>query len=242
VTDTDGAPPKTMSKSRLAQVEHTIGYRFSDRRLLARAFTHPSLDSGPRGRADYERLEFLGDAVLGLIVADEIYTRLPELDEGTMTKLKASVVSHSALVATARRLGFAERIVLGPTHARDSERALPSALEDVYEALVAAIYLDGGLDAARRFVVESIGDSITPEGFDALTIEHPKSRLQEIAQARGTVPAYHTVAIDGPPHARTFTAEVTLFDRVLGRGTGRSKRDAETNAATAALDQLNTRG
>jgi len=227
--------------ARLSTVEEAIGHRFADPDLLDRALTHPSYSDHPAGRSDYERLEFLGDAVLGLIVAEEIYARFPGLAEGAMTKLKAVTVSRPALVEAATRLGLEEFIVRGPAEAPDAERGLASALENAFEAVIAAIYLDAGIDDARRFVLGALGDRIATDAFDAVLIEHPKSRLQEIVQAHGTVPVYRTVATEGPPHARRFTVEVLIENRVAGTGSGASKREAEMRAATHALQEYGGR-
>lgn len=230
-----------ITPKRLSAAQDAIGHRFADPGLLARALTHPSRGGESAASSpDYERLEFLGDAVLGLVIADEIYHRFPGLAEGSMTKLKATIVSHGALVAAARSLGLDAHILLGRAHADDAGRALPSALEDAFEAIVGALYLDAGLESARKFVLHALGEHITPESFDALAIEHPKSRLQEIAQATGLVPVYTTIDTAGPPHARRFTVEVTLGGRLLGTGVGGSKREAEMHAAAAALGILDS--
>ncbi len=231
----------TEHSARLAAAEDAIGHRFGDPRLLDRALTHPSYSDDPGGRSDYERLEFLGDAVLGFIVAEEIYARFPGLAEGTMTKLKAVAVSRPALVEAATRLGLEGFIVRGRAETHDAVRGLASALENAFEAIVAAIYLDAGIDAARRFVLDALGDLIATEAFDAVAIEHPKSRLQEIVQAHGTVPVYRTVTTEGPPHARRFTVEVLIENRVVGTGSGASKREAEMRAATQALEEYDAR-
>ena len=241
MSDADADKPSEAPSDRLREAERAIGHRFDDPTLLDHALTHPSSGEDPAVRSDYERLEFLGDAVLGLIVAEQIYERFPDLDEGAMTKLKASVVSRGALVEAATTLGLADFIVRGRAEAGDADRGLPSALEDAFEAIVAALYLDAGQEIARRFVLGTLGDRITREVFDAIAIEHPKSRLQELVQAEGTVPVYRTVTTEGPPHSRRFTVEVLVEDRVVGRGSGSSKREAEMHAAAHALEARDSR-
>ncbi len=235
----DGRPDER--SARLAAAENAVGHRFADPLLLDRALTHPSFGEDPAMRLDYERLEFLGDAVLGLIVAEEIYIRFPDLAEGAMTKLKASVVSRGALVEAATLLCLDEFIVRGRAEIADADRGLASALEDAFEAVVAALYLDGGHETARHFILTALGSRITREAFDAIAIEHPKSRLQEIVQAGGTVPVYRIVATEGPPHARHFTVEVLVEDQVFGTGSGASKREAEMRAAKQALEKYDAR-
>jgi ribonuclease-3 len=187
---------------------------------------------------DYERLEFLGDAVLGLVVVDELYRRFPALSEGTLTKFKIRLVSGPTLSATAERLGMADLIMVGESERGAGTRGLRSALENAYEAVVGAVYLDGGLEAARRFVVETLGDRMTADSLDDLDLEHPKSRLQEIIQAQGRSVSYRISAQEGPAHARQFTAEVLIEGEVVGSGTGRTKRDAEAHAAREALARI----
>lgn len=222
----------------LTRAEAVVGHVFADRSLLARALTHPSVSADDTVLLDYERLEFLGDAVLGLIVVEEIYRRFPELAEGVMTKLKISVVSGSSLVAAAERLGLADLIALGDSERGTGTRGLRSALENAFEAVAGAIYLDGGLDAARSFVVLTLGDRITEDAVERLELEHPKSRLQEIVQADGRTVQYHIVSEEGPPHARLFTAEVRVSGRLMGSGVGASKKEAEMRAAQEALDTV----
>lgn len=222
----------------LSKAERAVGYRFSDRSLLSRALTHPSMTSEAVSGLDYERLEFLGDAVLGLIVVEEIYRRFPELPEGVMTKLKALLVSGDSLVNAAEELGLASLIALGQSEKGTGQRGLRSALENVFESLVGALYLDGGLEAARTFVLASLGPRISAESLCALALEHPKSRLQEIVQAEGGVVSYKIVTQQGPPHAMSFTAEVSVDGAILGTGVGNTKKEAEMCAAREALTSM----
>ncbi len=231
-------PAAEPSAGSLRRAEEITGHRFADPALVARALTHPSAVEGASIREDYERLEFLGDAVLGLVVVDELYRRYPELTEGEMTKLKVSVVSGGVLSEVAASLGLEELIVLGGSERGAGSRGRRSALENVYEALVGALYADGGLEAARSFVLASLGRRIEPSALAEIALDHPKSALQELLQARGETPTYRIVAEEGPPHRRTFHAEALLGDRVVGAGAGASKKEAELNAAREALALL----
>ena len=230
--------PYPLDAETLTAAERAVGHVFSERSLLARALTHPSVNTSEGSGTDYERLEFLGDAVLGLIVVEEVYDRFPELSEGEMTKLKISVVSGATLVSAAEELGLASLIALGDSERGTGSRGLRSALENAFEALVGALYLDGGLEAARRFVIATLGSRIDPGAVQPGSLEHPKSRLQELVQSRGESVSYRIVAEEGPPHARTFVAQVSLADQVLGEGRGATKKAAEMNAADAALTRL----
>ena len=223
-------------EDRLERAEALLGHRFADASLLQRALTHPSYAEEAGVDSDYERLEFLGDAIMGLIVVEEIYRSYPDLPEGVMTKMKISVVSGSTLSEVAAELGIADLILLGSSERGTGRRGLSSALENAFEALVGALYLDAGLDAARRFVLARLGDRIAPGMAEDL--EHPKSRLQELLQASGKVPVYVIASVEGPPHDRRFEAHVTLGGRLLGAGAGASKKEAEMNAAAEALTRI----
>lgn len=231
-------PGRRHDEAVLHRAEKALGYRFADRNLLSEALTHPSAAFQPDLTRDYERLEFLGDAVLGLVVVDEVFHRFPELPEGTLTKLKIALVSGSTLSATAEQLGLSDLIVVGESERGSGARGLRSALENAYEAVVGAIYLDGGFESARGFILRTLGDRITQDSVEALDLEHPKSRLQEIIQATGGTVAYRISAEEGPPHARRFTAEVLVDGSVLGTGVGSTKKEAEMRAAAAALSRI----
>lgn len=223
-------------RERISRAQEILGYTFADSALLERALTHPSFSDEPDCECDYERLEFLGDAVLGLIVVDEIYRRYPEMPEGGMTKVKIAVVSGTTLSDVAGNLGLADLIRLGESEKGTGGRGMHSALENAFEALVGAAYLDGGIEAARGVVLRTLSDRIVPDIAEAL--EHPKSLLQELAQAVGPPPVYTIVSSDGPPHERSFLSEVSVGGEVLGRGSGRSKKEAEMNAAAKAIEHL----
>jgi ribonuclease-3 len=233
---TGPAAPAISLDERVVVIERATGHTFRDRDLVLRAITHPSAVEDRDPDLYYERLEFLGDSVLGLIIAEEIFRRFPAMPEGGMTRIKVSVVTGTVLAGVAREQGIAEAIVFGDSERGTGGRGLASALENVYEAVVAALFLDGGMRAARRWVLATLGPLITADAAE--TPENPKSALQEITQARGEAPAYRVTKQDGPPHDRTFTAVVEVGGKLLGTGRGHSKKEAEALAAKAALEHL----
>jgi len=230
------ADPRDLD-ARLDTAESLAGHRFSDRNLLLRALTHPSYTEEPHAAQDYERIEFLGDAVLGLVVVHEIFERFPYMPEGQMTKLKIGVIAGRTLTDVAQRLGLGELLLLGPSETGTDGRGMTSALENAFEALIGALYLDAGLDAARDFILRVLGDRIDPQV--TAVPEHPKSMLQEILQARGLTPVYEVTRTAGPPHDRVFQVRVVVDGKVMGTGSGHSKKEAEMNAAEQALGSLN---
>ncbi|MDR1713378.1 MAG: ribonuclease III [Coriobacteriales bacterium] len=226
----------TECAERVRRVEEILGYSFTDKNLLIQAITHPSAAEDNPIAQSYERLEFLGDSLLGAIIAIEIYERFPQIDEGGLTRIKVALVSGGMLAERADELGLSELIIFGSSERGTGKRGLTSALENVFEALVAAITLDGGLTAASKWVVSVM------DGYIDLQLaaepENPKSILQEMLQERRITPTYELVETVGPPHDRCFTANVLSEGRVIGTGSGHSKKDAETQAAAAALQQL----
>lgn len=220
----------------IALIERICGYEFSDKALIEAALTHPSAVEDGHVEHSYERLEFLGDSILGAIIADELFRRFPEMDEGGMTRIKVSVVSGSTLAQVAGDLGVTDCIVFGGSETGTGKRGLHSALENVYESIVAALFLDGGIDIARAWVLGTLGDHIDPSL--AVEPENPKSALQELLQADRITPTYETVDIDGPPHARTFTSNALAKGKVIGTGKGSSKKQSEARAAFDALERL----
>lgn len=222
--------------ARLAKAESVTGHTFTDRELLQQAITHPSASEDRDPSAYYERLEFLGDAVVGMLVAEEVYRRFPDMDEGGMTRIRVSVVAGSVLASVASRLGLADALILGHSELGTAGRGLTSALENTFEALTAALYLDAGIEKAREWVISSLGPLINVDA--AYTPENPKSRLQELLQAEGVVPVYRITHTDGPPHDRSFVASVEVSGEVRGSGSGRSKKEAEAAAAEDALNGL----
>ena len=193
-------------EQKLARAQEILDYRFDSEHLLLSAITHPSATEGKSVKYSYERLEFLGDSILGAIVAAIAFHRFHDLDEGGLTRIKVALVSGASLSDVADRLGFADVIVFGSSETGTGKRGLHSALENVYEAVVAALYLDGGIGAAQEFVERTL---IPRMSLDmAREPENPKSALQEKLQEDGITPTYKLVETQGPPHDRTFVAQV----------------------------------
>ena len=223
-------------RKKFEKAQAIIGYTFKDPQILLSAITHPSANEGRAIRFSYERLEFLGDSVLGGIVAAAAFRRFSQLDEGGLTRIKVALVSGSSLADVAEGLGFADIIVFGSSEQGTNRRGLHSALENVYESVVAALFIDGGLEAAEKFVENTL---IKRMSIDlAREPENPKSALQEKLQEDGITPTYRLVETQGPPHDRTFVAQVFAGDQGLAQGTGRTKKEAESQAAKSTLARL----
>jgi ribonuclease-3 len=218
-----------------------IGYRFRDRGLLEHALTHTSRanEDVSGGVVDNESLEFLGDAVLGFIVADFLYREFPEYDEGQKSKAKASVVSTAALARQADRLHLGDHLLLGRGEEKTGGRRKQALLADAYEALIAAIYLDGGIEQARAFVVREFGPLIGELRAGAAASRDYKSELQELVQsANRPLPEYRLAATHGPDHRKQFEVEVVVGGETLARAAGPNKKEAEQEGARLALDKL----
>ena len=230
------------AEERKAAAEAIVGYEFMDPRLVVAAFTHPSAAEGRPVNASYERLEFLGDAVLGAIVAREVYERFPEMDEGRLTELKIALVEGKMLSSVAEELGIAPLIRFGESELGTHTRGMKSALEDVYEALVGALYLDGGYDAAQSFVVRTLGPYMVPEQIERSA--NPKTRLQDLLQTGylRVTPTYALESETGPAHARTFTSVAYAGKLVVGRGSGSTKKESERVAAADAIKRIEAAG
>jgi ribonuclease-3 len=217
-------------------------YRFTDSALLDEALTHKSYVNERKGssQSHNERLEFLGDAVLSLIVSDYLATRYPHLSEGALSKLKAKLVSEPSLAAAARRLDLGVRLRLGRGEELSKGREKTSLLADGLEAVIAAVYLDGGLEAGRVFTLDALSEELgyieslqTKPGDDDY-----KTRFQEWCQRQyESLPRYITVQESGPDHQKLFRVEVSVGDQVVGCGEGHSKKEAEQAAAKRALEQ-----
>lgn len=223
-------------EQKLRRAEEIVGYHFNREQLILSAITHPSATEGRAVKYSYERLEFLGDSILGAIVASTAFHRFHEIDEGGLTRIKVALVSGASLSNVAEKLGFADIIVFGSSETGTGKRGLHSALENVYEAVVAALYLDGGIDVATDFVTRTLIPRMTLDM--AIEPENPKSALQEKLQEDGITPTYKLVETQGPPHNRTFVAQVYAGEKGLARGTGRTKKEAESQAAKSTLARL----
>ena len=225
--------------SDLAALQTRLGYTFRDESLLRLALTHPSVAHELGTPVQHnQRLEFLGDAVLQLALTRALYERFPDFDEGPLTKARAKLVNRRALGARGRVLGLGAYLVLSRGEEVHGGRERSSALADACESVIGAIFLDGGYEAAREFILREFGG-----GLDELsvipTLENPKGELQEFLQARGPeAPKYHVVSASGPDHDRVFECTVHHSGLELARGTGKSKKEAESEAALAALNRL----
>lgn len=215
-------------------LESKLGYSFRDRSLLENALTHSSYaneNKSPMG--SNERLEFLGDSVLGMVTADFLYRRHPHLPEGDLTRLRAALVCEDSLAEVADRLDLGAYLRLGKGESAGGGRERPSIRADAVEAILAAVYLDGGLEEARGLIRRLILDR-----EEEKTVHRDyKTALQEIVQREaGKVLAYRLTGESGPDHAKEFTVEVDLNGKVVGAGAGRSKKEAEQMAAKAAIE------
>jgi len=220
------------------KLENLLGHCFAERRLAVRALTHPSLEHEQAGEGDYQRLEFLGDAVLGMLLAEALYSRYPEGSEGDLSRLRAQMADQDTLAGIARECGLGRFIRLGRGEEQTAGRDKDSILSDVIESLIAAVYLDGGLEDARDLVMRLFEPLLdTPDSI--LKSGDTKSTLQELLSARQMPPpCYQMLEESGPPHARRYRFQVLVADEVAGEGEGRSKKSAQQAAAAQALERL----
>ncbi|MEF2699925.1 MAG: ribonuclease III [Oscillospiraceae bacterium] len=220
-------------------LEARIGYTFHDRRLLQNALMHSSYanENRARGCTSNERLEFLGDSVLGMVTAMRLYRLYPDMPEGKLSRLRAELVCEQSLHAVALELGLGSYIRLGHGEARNGGRERPSILADAVEAIIAAIYLDGGLESAHRFILDHILTGLA-EGQMHHVADY-KTDLQERVQRKpGQALEYTLLSESGPDHNKSFTMNVLLNGSEIGRGTGRTKKEAEQSAAKSALERM----
>lgn len=219
-------------------IEQALGYTFSQPRLLQLALTHRSVSSDDPERQDNERLEFLGDAVLQLVITDQLYTDFPQLSEGKMAKARAAVVSRPTLAIVAKSVDLGSWLDLSPSEERSGGREKDSILADAMEAIIGAVYIDGGLDHARQVILDLWSDRIA-ERARTPGIKDYKTRLQERLAQNQARPVYETEG-SGPDHERRFESEVLVEGQRLGSGVGRSKKEAEQEAAKEALAAMET--
>ena len=223
----------------LAEFQSRLGFRFRDEQLLRLALTHPSIAHEANLPMQHnQRLEFLGDAVLQLVLTRKLYDQFSEFEEGPLTKARAKLVNRRSLAERARAINLGAHLILGRGEESHGGRERPSALADAFEALLGAIFLDGGFDAAREFILREFGGA-----FGAVstlpTIDNPKGELQEFLQARSPEsPEYRVISATGPDHDRVFECTVHHGGVELARGSGKSKKAAESDAALAALKKL----
>jgi ribonuclease-3 len=226
-----------------ARLEARLGHRFRDSSLLERALTHSSLAHETGQGKDYEELEFLGDALLGFLIAEALFRRYPGMDEGGLSKCKAYLVRKDSLAAIAREIDLGPHLRLGKAVDKAQSRVSGSVLADVLEAVLAAVHLDAGDEAARGLVERLFGSRMTGLDRDAIEQKDYKTALQEALQAAGSPPPrYRVGATEGPPHRPTFHVDLLVDGRVVARGRGFSKKDAEQKAARLALRLIRRTG
>ncbi len=214
-----------------------ISYEFKDINLLKTAFTHSSYANENKIQS-YERLEFLGDSILSFVVSTQLYASNENIPEGEMSKLRAAIVCEKSLDECAKRLNFGKYLILSKGEELTGGRSRASILADVFEALLAAIYIDSGFEKAKDFVLSQLGDAIEKACKGIPLYTDYKTELQEIAQSRGKKVEYNHIGEDGPAHRRIFTVQVSYDGAVISEAKGNSKKDAEQNAARLAIKEV----
>lgn len=227
----------------LSELENRIGYSFTDKELIKKALTHSSYANELKAKKIHaecnERLEFLGDSVLSIIVSEYLFGHYSKRAEGELTKIRAAVVQSSALASYAREIELGDYLYLGVGEEKNAGRERQSNLENAFEALIAAIYLDAGDDGkevASRFVMPFVLSEIEKVGSIGIHRDYKTDLQQLIQQAEGDFLEYVTVGEEGPDHKKTFFVEARLNSNVIGKGQGKTKREAEQNAAAQALE------
>jgi ribonuclease-3 len=232
--------PATITKPKSAQaLARAIGISFDSSPLLQQSLYHRSyLNEAGQDVESNERMEFLGDAVLGIIVSDKLYRDYPGLSEGHLSQLRALLVRWDALAQAAERINLGDYLVLGRGEELSGGRKRPSNLAGAFEALIGAAYLDGGITRARKLVLKLLKPDFEEIAARGVTADS-KSELQHVAQRKWReIPQYRLVSSEGPDHAKLFTVEVAVGAQVMGQGQGRNKKQAELNAARQALETL----
>jgi ribonuclease-3 len=227
----------------LSELEAEICYRFANQELLIEALTHRSFVNEARapGMLDNQRLEFFGDAVLGLLISSRLLDLLPASTEGALSRKRASLVDAETLAVLAEKIHLGRYLLLGRGEEKTGGRRKKSVLADAFESLVAAVYLDGGIGEAERLVDRLFGPMLSEDGVDGTGRDY-KTRLQEISHSlHGVAPDYCQEHVSGPDHDLRFTVAVSIGGECLGRGSGRSKKEAEQAAARQALKSLENR-
>ena len=223
----------------IKKVENIIGYKFNDKALLIRALTHSSAIMDNPNLLSYERLEYLGDAVLDLLVTTLLYNSYPDKSEGWMTKVRASIVSETPLAQIAKDLYLGKFLILGKGTENAGGRELFSILSDSIEAIIGALYIDGGIDVAQDFIIPHMESKLTESINQGKYFDY-KTSLQELMQRNGNVSIkYELIEEEGPPHDRVFTTLVTVDGKEMGTGRGKSKKVSQQDAAMKALEGIN---
>lgn len=226
--------------NQVSEFEQRIGYAFTERELLRRALTHKSYSHEAKDLdvRHNETFEFLGDSVLGFIIGDMLFRHFPTLDEGALSKMKAFLVSAPSLAAKARHFGMGDVILLGVGEEKTGGRKKDSLLANLFEAMIAGVYLDGGVDAARQLIERAFQQDIANIDHQDLLFQDYKTALQELAQGKGLpLPDYNVVGEVGPDHDKTFIVEVKVGS-LITRGEGSSKKEAQQQAARQALGEF----
>lgn len=221
-------------------IEAKLGYYFRDHSLLALAFVHRSFVNENRHTTLHnERLEFLGDSVLGLLIADYLYTCLPSNPEGELSYLRSRLVEAASCVSFIQKLDVEKHMLLGKGEKMNDGRGRESILADLFEAIIGAIYLDGGIEAARNFIFKNFSDEI--QEILKTPLQNWKALLQDFCQKKfQQTPSYHVLTEVGPDHSKIFTVSVTIDQQELGRGSGSSKKEAQQSAASDAMSRFKT--
>jgi len=214
-----------------------IGYFFKNSELLTRAFTHTSY-ANEHNTKSYERMEFLGDAIVDFLVGEYLFNNFPQLDEGMMSRIRASLVCEKALSELAEKLNIADCMLLGNGAENSGDRHRPSILSDMFEAHIAAMYIDAGLDNTREYLISIYGDMLKNAVTNSEVVDY-KTKLQEKLQQKGPCNiVYELVSSNGPVHHCLFEMQVVADGKILGKGSAYSKKEAQQNAACDALDKL----
>jgi len=217
-----------------SQLERQLGYVFNDKQLIIEALTHRSF----KKPYNNERLEFLGDAVLDLIVGEYLYNKFKDSDEGTLSKIRASLVNESGFALLAKILNLGKYIYLSLAEENNEGRTKPSLLSNAFEAIIGAIYIEGGLETARKIVIELLEKCYPTIDLQTLSRDY-KTALQELTQAKyGVTPDYELVRAFGPDHKKEFEISLTLKGKEIATAQGKSKKEAQQKAAKSALDIL----
>ena len=224
---------------KFTRLEKILGTAISDKNIYLEAFIHRSfLEENEQFEFSNERLEYLGDSVLNLVIGEFLFNKFPKEEEGFLTKVRAKMVNRNALSSVAEEINIADFIILSSNIPKNITQNSKSILSDTLEALIGALYLDKGIESCRNFILKNIVEPVLKEG-EYLVDENFKSQLLELAQANKLAnPVYHITNEAGPHHDKTFTVEVRIDDKVFGKGVGKSKKEAEQYAAKKALEKL----
>lgn len=222
----------------ISKFEDIIKYKFKNKKFILEALTHSSYSNENKSYSFNERLEFLGDSVLGIVISDYLFQKEQDLPEGELTKLRANIVCEESLSDVAKEINLGNHILLGRGEEATGGRDRISILADAFEAVIAAIYLDGGIENAKEFILDHM-ETIIQDSIKGRIFRDYKTHLQEVVQSKGeSIISYNLVEEIGPDHNKRFVMEVTLDCEVLGKGEGKSKKEAEQSAAKQALRRM----